>query len=337
MAPNRVWEIAFEAPTATSTTARPPRRPQSPPATTASTSAGGSAAAFHAQERPAPARTHRSPRRARHDLGTPPHSIEQTPQIARDYVSPPRTPRPRGRSNTTASTWAAGWPTAAKEARQPALPYCYQRALNEIYPWWNAKGEATGTTPTPRPTPPRATTTSTSPTRTLTPYRTAAHPLAGRTDRQPHPTRALPAPPPGRPSHRAPPGPAAAPSPQLLTMGLRSRTAGRLRLSSPPPSPGRSLQLHLRRRPRIRPGKVARRKTARPANPLPGTTGRPGSPRHALDFTPPAQHNLNHRAHQQTTGVLRHHDDTAPLTRPAVCLQHRPHLRSPPHRYRSTA
>ena len=268
----------------------------------------------------------------------PPHSIERKLLIARDYVTRHGHLAPRWAEHHQGLHLGRWLADRRKEVTTRRLPYCYQRALNEIYPWWNAKGEAEWKRTyaqrprgrarqhpdLPRPAPTHR-------------YRTAAHPLAGRTDRQPHPTRALPAPPPGRPSHRAPPGPAAAPSPQLLTMGLRSRTAGRLRLSSPPPSPGRSLQLHLRRRPRIRPGKVARRKTARPANPLPGTTGRPGSPRHALDFTPPAQHNLNHRAHQQTTGVLRHHDDTAPLTRPAVCLQHRPHLRSPPHRYRSTA
>ncbi|WP_405626648.1 helicase associated domain-containing protein [Streptomyces sp. NBC_01396] len=29
-----------------------------------------------------------------------------------------------------------------KEANTRRPPHCYQRALNEIYPWWNAKGKA---------------------------------------------------------------------------------------------------------------------------------------------------------------------------------------------------
>lgn len=72
----------------------------------------------------------------------PPHSIERKLLIARDYVT---------RHGHLAPQWAehhqglhlGRWlADRRKEANTRRLPYCYQRALNEIYPWWNAKGKA---------------------------------------------------------------------------------------------------------------------------------------------------------------------------------------------------
>ncbi|MDX2766258.1 helicase associated domain-containing protein, partial [Streptomyces europaeiscabiei] len=72
----------------------------------------------------------------------PPHSIERKLLIARDYVT---------RHGHLAPQWAehhqglhlGRWlAERRKEANTRRLPYCYHRALNEIYPWWNAKGRA---------------------------------------------------------------------------------------------------------------------------------------------------------------------------------------------------
>lgn len=72
----------------------------------------------------------------------PLHSIERKLLIARDYVT---------RHGHLAPLWAehhqgmhlGRWVAERrKEANTRRLPHCYQRALNEIYPWWNAKGTA---------------------------------------------------------------------------------------------------------------------------------------------------------------------------------------------------
>ncbi|GHE71554.1 helicase [Streptomyces capitiformicae] len=72
----------------------------------------------------------------------PPHSIERKLLIARDYVT---------RHGHLAPQWAehhqgmhlGRWlAERRKEANARRLPHCYHRALNEIYPWWNAKGRA---------------------------------------------------------------------------------------------------------------------------------------------------------------------------------------------------
>lgn len=72
----------------------------------------------------------------------PPHSIERKLLIARDYAT---------RHGHLAPQWAehhqglhlGRWlAERRKEANTRRLPYCYHRALNEIYPWWNAKGKA---------------------------------------------------------------------------------------------------------------------------------------------------------------------------------------------------
>lgn len=69
----------------------------------------------------------------------PRHSIEYTLQLARDYAAhhghlAPRTDeRHRG---IRLGRWIA---ERRKEARERTLPFCYHRALNEIYPWWNAR------------------------------------------------------------------------------------------------------------------------------------------------------------------------------------------------------
>lgn len=72
----------------------------------------------------------------------PPHSIERKLLIARDYVTRHGHLAPRWAEHHQGmhlGRWLADRRTEATTRR---LPYCYQRALNEIYPWWNAKGKA---------------------------------------------------------------------------------------------------------------------------------------------------------------------------------------------------
>ncbi len=68
----------------------------------------------------------------------PPHSIEYKLDIARDYTAQhghlaPRTDEHH--AGIALGRHVADW---RREARQRALPYCYHRALNDIYPWWAA-------------------------------------------------------------------------------------------------------------------------------------------------------------------------------------------------------
>ncbi|MCX5054631.1 helicase associated domain-containing protein [Streptomyces sp. NBC_00474] len=72
----------------------------------------------------------------------PPHSIERKLLIARDYVTRHGHLAPRWAEHHQGlhlSRWLA---ERRKEANTRRPPHCYQRALNEIYPWWNAKGKA---------------------------------------------------------------------------------------------------------------------------------------------------------------------------------------------------
>ncbi|MEV6012297.1 Helicase associated domain protein [Streptomyces sp. NPDC051976] len=69
----------------------------------------------------------------------PRHSIEYTLQVAREYTArhghlAPRTDERHGGIHL--GRWVA---ERRKEARERTLPFCYHRALNEIYPWWNAR------------------------------------------------------------------------------------------------------------------------------------------------------------------------------------------------------
>ncbi|MHB6903992.1 helicase associated domain-containing protein [Streptomyces sp. DB-54] len=72
----------------------------------------------------------------------PPHSIEYKLNVARDYTSQhghlaPRTTEHHG--GIALGRWLAERRT---EARKETLPFCYHRALNDIYPWWNAQWHA---------------------------------------------------------------------------------------------------------------------------------------------------------------------------------------------------
>ncbi|MDI3409485.1 DEAD/DEAH box helicase, partial [Streptomyces cavernicola] len=74
----------------------------------------------------------------------PPTSIEYALTIARDYTARhghlvPRTTDTH--DGFPLGTWLAD---RRREAREASLPYCYQRALTEIYPWWNSPWDKTG-------------------------------------------------------------------------------------------------------------------------------------------------------------------------------------------------
>ncbi|MET9104764.1 Helicase associated domain protein [Streptomyces antibioticus] len=72
----------------------------------------------------------------------PPHSIECKLLIARDYVTRHGHLAPlyaEHHQGLHLGRWLA---ERRKEANTRRLPHCYHRALNEIYPWWNAKGKA---------------------------------------------------------------------------------------------------------------------------------------------------------------------------------------------------
>ncbi|MFD4652313.1 Helicase associated domain protein [Streptomyces sp. NPDC058441] len=73
----------------------------------------------------------------------PPHSIEYKLDIARDYTArhghlAPRTDERHG--GIALGRWLAD---RRRESRRRTLPYCYHRALNDIYPWWNARWKET--------------------------------------------------------------------------------------------------------------------------------------------------------------------------------------------------
>jgi Helicase associated domain/Helicase conserved C-terminal domain len=75
----------------------------------------------------------------------PPHSIEYALTIARDYTRLNGHLAPR--LTETHDGFPLGRWTAERrrEARTGSLPYCYLRALNEIYPFWNASRDPRGT------------------------------------------------------------------------------------------------------------------------------------------------------------------------------------------------
>ncbi|WP_330328279.1 Helicase associated domain protein (plasmid) [Streptomyces sp. NBC_00536] len=74
----------------------------------------------------------------------PPTSIEFTLDIARDYtgrhghLAPARTETHHG---VRLGMWLS---RRRAEADRHTLPYCYHRALNEIYPWWNSPWDPGG-------------------------------------------------------------------------------------------------------------------------------------------------------------------------------------------------
>ncbi|MFJ8086303.1 Helicase associated domain protein [Streptomyces sp. NPDC096205] len=72
----------------------------------------------------------------------PPHSIERKLLIARDYVTRHGHLAPRWAEHHQGMHLGRWLADRRKEVTTRRLPYCYQRALNEIYPWWNAKGKA---------------------------------------------------------------------------------------------------------------------------------------------------------------------------------------------------
>ncbi|MFI7876127.1 MULTISPECIES: DEAD/DEAH box helicase [Streptomyces] len=72
----------------------------------------------------------------------PPHSIERKLLIARDYVTRHGHLAPRWAEHHQGLHLGRWLAERRKEANTRRLPHCYQRALNEIYPWWNAKGKA---------------------------------------------------------------------------------------------------------------------------------------------------------------------------------------------------
>ncbi|MEU9608506.1 Helicase associated domain protein [Streptomyces sp. NPDC048057] len=69
----------------------------------------------------------------------PPHSIEHKLQIARDYKDRHGHLAPH-REETFGGIRLGRWiADRRREANKRTLPYGYQRALNEIYPWWNTR------------------------------------------------------------------------------------------------------------------------------------------------------------------------------------------------------
>ncbi|MFD5975047.1 Helicase associated domain protein [Streptomyces bacillaris] len=72
----------------------------------------------------------------------PSHSIERKLLIARDYVTRHGHLAPRWAEHHQGLHLGRWLADRRKEVTTRRLPYCYQRALNEIYPWWNAKGKA---------------------------------------------------------------------------------------------------------------------------------------------------------------------------------------------------
>ncbi|MFE7314237.1 Helicase associated domain protein [Streptomyces sp. NPDC057555] len=72
----------------------------------------------------------------------PPHSIEHKLLIARDYTARHGHLAPRWNERHAGLHLGRWLANRRREARTHTLPYCYQRALNEIYPWWDAKGSA---------------------------------------------------------------------------------------------------------------------------------------------------------------------------------------------------
>ncbi|WP_239771552.1 helicase associated domain-containing protein [Streptomyces sp. CL12-4] len=68
----------------------------------------------------------------------PPHSIEYKLDIARDYTAAHGHLAPRSSEHHAGIALGRWVADRRREARQRALPYCYHRALNDIYPWWAA-------------------------------------------------------------------------------------------------------------------------------------------------------------------------------------------------------
>ncbi|MET8241757.1 Helicase associated domain protein [Streptomyces sp. NPDC005078] len=68
----------------------------------------------------------------------PRESIEYKLQVARDYKARHGHLAPRADESFGGIHLGRWIADRRREVRQHTLPYCYQRALNEIYPWWNA-------------------------------------------------------------------------------------------------------------------------------------------------------------------------------------------------------
>ncbi|MEU8581913.1 DEAD/DEAH box helicase [Streptomyces abikoensis] len=74
----------------------------------------------------------------------PRHSIEYHMEVANDYVHQHGhlvPTRDESHGNVPLGRWIA---ERRREARQGTLPYCYHRALTEIYPWWNSHWDESG-------------------------------------------------------------------------------------------------------------------------------------------------------------------------------------------------
>ncbi|MFE1408869.1 Helicase associated domain protein [Streptomyces sp. NPDC058770] len=74
----------------------------------------------------------------------PPTSIEFTLDIARDYTARHGHLVPAYTETHHGIRLGAWLSRRRAEADRHDLPYCYHRALNEIYPWWNSPWDPTG-------------------------------------------------------------------------------------------------------------------------------------------------------------------------------------------------
>lgn len=73
----------------------------------------------------------------------PPHSIEHKLQVAQDYTAHHGHLAPRANERYGGIHLGRWIADRRREARTRTLPFCYQRALNEIYPWWNTSWHPT--------------------------------------------------------------------------------------------------------------------------------------------------------------------------------------------------
>lgn len=212
----------------------------------------------------------------------PRSSIEYKLQIARDYKARHGHLAPHLEESFGGIRLGRWIADRRREANKRTLPYGYQRALNEIYPWWSTHwpkhwhhtyaqaltAARAGNLPFPDLRPDTD--------------ENLPHALARPTDRRSAHPPPRPARTPRRPPAAPPPGPAPAPPPRPCTMGLRQRTARSTCLLAQPPAPRRPLRLPLPRQ-RAAPRLLDRRQTPRPAPAHPGTTPRTRSPRLPLD------------------------------------------------------
>ncbi|MCM8555406.1 DEAD/DEAH box helicase [Streptomyces sp. STCH 565 A] len=69
----------------------------------------------------------------------PPHSIEYKLDIARDYTARHGHLAPRTHEHHAGLALGRHVADWRREVRHRSLPDCYRRALNDIYPWWDAR------------------------------------------------------------------------------------------------------------------------------------------------------------------------------------------------------